>query len=325
MAFPTYGTQQIVTGNDLAFNIFASVDHNFLDVQYPERLWEKIVPPSQRNTSVNAGAQTHVRLTKDRQGAAGWVSRMAGSNIPRVNVSIGAITSPLAVSAVGWDIHNEDARQYKFGQLGSLPQDLSFAAVEAGANLIEVTTIFGDASVGFLGWLNYPGVPQYTVINQGTVAVPLTTWTQKTPYQIWFDVYSAMVTQYTNSNTLFIADTVYLPPAQSALLDQPMVIGGTSVATSIREYLEKHNPCTSFTGKALKIESIRYLTGAGTGGTDRMVLQMHDDKYQEMALPLSLTMQAPIPIPLGASTFAEQKHGSFCNYQPYTMVYVDGI
>jgi hypothetical protein len=58
---------------------------------------------------------------------------------------------------------------------------------------------------------------------------------------------------------------------------------------------------------------------------DRMVVQCHDDKYQELALPLALTMQAPIPIALGAAIFAEQKHGTYCNYQPATMAYWDGI
>lgn len=323
MAYPNYGSQAQVTGNALAISIFSSVDPQFLDVQYPERLWQKIIPESQRNTSVNAGAQTHVRRTKDRQGAAAFTSQLAGDNIPRVGVSIGAIASPLAVSAVGADIHNEDARQYEFGNLGSLPQDLQSAMVEAAANLVEVTVIFGDPTVEFLGWLNYPQVSVNAVGQNGT-GVGFA-WTTKTPYFIWYDVQVAIAAMYNNTNTLFIPDTIYLPPSQFMLLQQPMVIGGTSVAVSIFEYIKKNNGYTAITCKELKIEPIRYLTGAGSGGMDRMVVQCHDDKYQEIALPLALTMQAPIPIALGAAIFAEQKHGTYCNYQPATMAYWDGI
>ena len=71
---------------------------------------------------------------------------------------------------------------------------------------------------------------------------------------------------------------------------------------------------------------IRYLVGVGTGSTaSRGVFIAHDSKYQEMAFPLPYTLQAPVPIPLGATLIAEQKHGSFACFQPASMFYMDGF
>jgi hypothetical protein len=317
----TYGSQSQVTGAALAISIFSSVDHNFLDVEYPERLWKKVMG-SQVNGSVNAGAQNHVRMVKDYQAAAAFQGNTPGSNIPRVGLSIGAITSPLAVSAIGADITNEDARQYKFGQLGTLPQDLQAAMVEGCQNLIESTFFFGDASVGFIAWLSYTGITVITVPSTGTGSSPL--WTAKTPYQIWYDINTALAYMYISTNTLFVPDTIYLPPAQFLLLQQPYVIGGVAVATSILKYVLENNVANAL-GKTLKIEPIRYLAGAGTSATDRAVVMCHDKKYQEIAMPLPYTLQAPVPYGLGSSLFAEQKHGTYACYQPGTMLYMDGL
>ena len=329
----TYGSQSQVTGAALAISIFSQVDPNFLDVKYPERLWKKVMQ-GQIDTSTNAGAQNRVKRTKDRQGAAAFQGNIAGANVPRVGLSIGAITSPLAASAIGAVITNEDARQYKFGQLGTLPQDLQFAMAEGCENLIENTTFFGDSSVGFVGWLSYTGIAAGNVAVSGNSAnragpdggttSTTTVWTSKYPYAIWYDVNYALVQMYLNSNTLFVPDTVYLPPKQMAALQQPFVVGGVAVATSIRKYLLENNFSNDM-GKQLKIEAIRYLTGAGASGTDRMVVMCHDKEHQEISMPLPYTLQAPVPVELGSVLVAEQKHGSFVCYQPGTMLYQDGI
>jgi hypothetical protein len=318
----SYGSQTNVTGNSLAISIFSSLDPTFLSVEYPERLWKKVIG-KQINSGVNAGAQNHVHLVKDRHGAAAFMSPVRGANIPRVGVSMGAITVPLAVSAVGADITNEDARQYEFGNLGSLPQDLQVAMQDACENLIEAAFFFGDSSVNFNSFMAYTGVTVITVANNAGATSKL--WTAKTALEIWADINTGIAYMYNASNTLFIPDTLYLPPSKFILLQQPMTIGGVAIGMSIQKYLEQNNAAVAL-GGTFKIEPIRYLVNAGsTGIIDRGIFVHHDKKYQEMAFPLPYTMQAPVPIPLGATMVAEQKFGSFACYQPASMLYMDAF
>ena len=323
----TYGSQANVQGNALAISIFSALDSQFLHVQYPERLWKTVIG-SQINTSISAGAQNYVHLVKDYQGAAAFMSPVRGANVPRVNLSLGAITTPLCVIGVAADVTNEDARQYAQGNLGTLPQDLQYAMREAHENLWEATFFFGDASIGFQPWMNYTGIYTQTAAATGTGSPATTSWANKTPLEIWADINAALTTFYLNSNTLFIADTIYLPPLQYAALQQPFAIGsGPVLATSILEYVLKNNISTQL-GKTLKIVPIRYLAAQSThgdGSSGRAVLMEHDKRYQEMAIPLPYTIQPPVPALFGATLAAESKIGSFACYQPGSMMYLDGI
>ena len=318
----TYGSQSTVTGNSLAISIFSSLDPTFLNVEYPERLWKKVIG-KQVNGAVAAGAQNHVHMTKDRHGVAGFMSPVRGANIPKVGVSMGAIIVPLAVAAVGADIFDEDARQYEQGNLGSLPQDLQFAMQDASENLIEASFFFGNAAVGFNSWLSYTGITVATAAqsaNSGNTRL----WTGKTALEILADINAGIAAMYTGSNTLFVADTLYLSPARFLLLQQPMVIGGVAVAMSIMEYILKNNAAVAL-GKTFKIEPIRYLATAGADSLNRAVFMCHDSKYQEMAFPIPYTLKAPVQIALGATMVAEEKFGSFACYQPGTMLYMDSL
>jgi hypothetical protein len=302
--------------------IFTAMDPTFLSVKYPAPLWSGTLLESQVNTSINAGAQIGLKIVTDMQGAAAWQSQKQGANIPNVGLSLSGITYPLAASAVGATLTNEDMRQYAFGGLGNLPQNLQKAEIIALNNLVESTFFYGDASVGFIGYLSYTGITYGNVAATGTGNS--TTWALKTPYQIWYDLNEIVTTLYTASNTLFVADLVEVPPAEFALLQQPMTIGGAVVSESILDYFTKHNMSTAM-GKKLEVRSNRYLTGAGAGAHDRMVAIDRNPEHQEMAFPLQPVQQAPVPAALGYSFASEQKHGSFAVYQPASMLYRDYI
>jgi hypothetical protein len=317
-----FGSQAQVTGYALAVSIYDTLDPNFLDVIYPPRLWEKVFK-GQIVTNINAGAQNWVRMTKDKRGVAAFQGNIPGQNIPRVGLSIGALTTPLAASAVGADIWNEDARQYKAGNLGSLPQDLQEAMAIACANLIEVTTFFGDVNVGFNPFLSYTGITVVSAALDGAGTSRL--WSAKTAMEIFTDINSALASFWTNSNTLFNADTIYLPPAQYALLQQPFILTSGGAYMSVLEYVKKNNIAVANDGGELRIECIRYLKGAGAGGLDRMIVMKHDKDYQAVPVPMAYQLQAPVPKELGSTLIAEQKHGSLAIFQQASVMYVDGI
>lgn len=321
---PTYGGSAQADALGLAISIFDSVNSTFLEVKYAEHLWRKVLSPDQIIGDVNVGAQNFVKMVRDQRGMAAFQSQTSNNNIPRVGLSLGAILVPLQASAVSSSITNEDERQYKAGNLGTLTKDLGGVMRKACENLIETTVIFGDTSVGFQGFLSYTGIPTTNPAVNGNND---TEWINKTGLEIWKDVQDAITYMWTQTRQIFIPGKIYLPPVQFSYLNQPMVIGGTVVAQSVYQYIMANNLYKQITGKELEIIPFRYCTGAGAGtpASDRMVLMDASPENQGMPFPLPYALTAPVPMPLGAAFFAEQKHGSFACFQPASMLYVDGI
>lgn len=321
----TYGTQPNVTAQELAFSIYTDVDAAFFDVEHPEHDWYKVVTEDMVISSINPGATSYAARVRDRQGTAAFVGKNENNNIPKVGQSIGAIEIPLAASAVGATLNNEDARQFQFGFNSNLAQDLGETMREACDNLIEQTTFFGDPAVGFRGFLNYDGITVTNAASNGA-GTPSTKWEDKTPRQIIDDVNNAITKVWKDSKGLFLPNIVFLPMAQYALLANLPFELNTSVAfSSALTYLKTNNLYTNRRGGELEIVPLRYLAGAGATGTDRMVVQDRSKKNQGMPFPLPYTVQQPVPVPLGAEFYAEQKHGSYFIKQKLSTLYVDGI
>lgn len=320
----TYGSQSNVSAAEIAFSIYTAVDAAFFDVEYPEHDWYKLVKEDQIINNINPGATTYAAIVRDRQGSAAFVGKNENNNIPKVSQSVGSINSPMAASAIGATLNNEDARQYAFGFNGNLAQDLGECMRVACDNLVEQTTFFGDPSVGFQGFLNYQGI---TVANAAQGASGQTTWANKTSAEMVKDVNDAINKVWTDSKGVFLPNVVFLPLPQYALLNQvPMVLtGGQPLLLSAAEYLKKNNIFTNLRGQDLEIVPIRYLKGAGVGQADRFVVQDRSKRNQGLPFPMPYTVQAPVPVPLGAEFYAEQKHGSYFIRQSLSTLYVDGI
>lgn len=323
---PTYGNNPNVNAMELATSIYTAVDENFWDTEYPDHQWREVLTQDMVLTNINPGAINYGAFTRNRSGSAAFTGNQSANNIPMVSQSNGFITVPMQNSAVGATITNEDARQWNFGFNSELAQDLGEAMRIACDNLIEATVFFGDKSVGFRGFLNYEGVK---VSNAVPGASGQTEWDEKTAYEMIKDIQNAIANMWNETRTLFLADTVYLPPYQFALLaNTPFTLGtaGAQAAFgSALAYVEQNNIYTNRTGRKLNIIPIRYLSNAGVGGTARMVIQARSRKNQGMPFPLQYSVQAPVPIPLGAAFYSEQKHGSYFMRQTLATQYIDGI
>lgn len=320
---PTYGSQGNVQASDIAFSIHTQVDSAYYDVEYPDYEWYGILETEQVMQDINAGATSYSYITRDKHGAASFIGNGPNNNIPKVGQSAGAVQVPVAYAAVGAVITNEDARQYDFGFNGNLAQDLGEAMRTASDNLFETSVIFGNESIGFLPWINYPGI---TSVMVAVGASGQTEWIDKTGLEMVRDVNSGLNAMWVNSRTLFKPQTLFIPLTQFTLLNEaPVVIGTTGTATTAMEYLKKNNVITQLTGQPLDIKPSRYLAGAGAGGSDRMVLMDRNRRNQCMPLPMEYLLSQPIPVPLAAEFYAEMKPGSFHVRQRGSMMYLDGI
>lgn len=321
----TYGGQANVNMQEIAFSIYTAVDSAFYDVEYPEHDWYKVVKEDQVLSDINAGATQYAFISRDRQGAAAFRGQAENNNIPMVSQTAGSSTVPLCASNVGAKIDNEDARQYQMGFNGNLAQDLGECMRFACDNLVERTVFFGDDSVGFKGFMNFPGVPTSNAV---TGATGDTDWSKKTAAEMVKDINDGLAAVWTNSRGVFLPNTVFLPLEQFNLLaTTPYTLGASAaVFQSALDYVKKYNIYTNQRGKELEIIPIRYLKNANASDDKgRMILQDRSKRNQALPFPMGYTLQAPVPVPLGAEFYSEQKHGSYVIRQPLSTLYVDGI
>lgn len=318
----TYGGQKNVKALDVAFTIHTDVDSKFYDVKYPDYEYPEILMPEQITENINAGADTYAYQTRDANGTAAFIGNGPNADIPMVAQSTGAVSVPMAVSAVGFRITNEDARRFTFGFSADLADTLGKAGRRACENLVETSVIFGNDALGFRPWINYPGI---TRLNAPAGAGGGTPWSTKTPEEVTADIGYALNTQWQGTGKLFLGLDLYIPMENyNLLVERPMVIGGVGVAQSILSYLQANNLAAKLKGQ-LRIFPSRYLSNAGPGGTARMVLMDRDVENQAMPWPLDFTLSQPVPEPLAAAWYAEQKFGSYHIRQPGSMLYMDGI
>lgn len=321
----TYGGQANVNMQEIAFSIYTAVDSAFYDVEYPEHDWYKVVKEDQVLSDINAGATQYAFISRDRQGAAAFRGQAENNNIPMVSQTAGSSTVPLCASNVGAKIDNEDARQYQMGFNGNLAQDLGECMRFACDNLVERTVFFGDDAVGFKGFMNFPDVATLTAASG---AASETEWSKKTAAEMVKDINDGLAAVWTNSRGVFLPNTVFLPLEQFNLLaTTPYTLGASAaVFQSALDYVKKYNIYTNQRGKELEIIPIRYLKNASASNSKgRMILQDRSKRNQALPFPMGYTLQAPVPVPLGAEFYSEQKHGSYVIRQPLSTLYVDGI
>jgi hypothetical protein len=303
-----------VKATELVISIFDQVDSAFYDVLYPDILWKQNIPAGSIKTDISPGAMNHVYRSRDTKGMGQFVNGDV-KNIPRVGQTIGQITVPILDAAVGCTVTDAEARRYQMGFQSSLAQDLGEVMRRATELHVERTFHFGDTFAGFLPYLDYSTVTK----------IPADAWTGDDPREWVEAINDAITAVWTNSKTVHMPDTIQMPPSLFSMLSQAYVIGTGSVgvAVSALKYLVENNICTMVTGKALKVEPLRYLEGAGVLGADRIIIKENLDRNFVMPFPLPYQLAQPVPVPLGVETFAEYIFGSFNVRYPGCMAYMD--
>ena len=314
--FTSGGSPSTVSATELVISVFDQVDSEFHDVLYPEILFRTEFDEGSIKTDINPGALNWVGRMRDIKGTGQFIQGSV-NNIPRVGQVVGQVTVPIQGAAVGAVLMNDEAERYAFGYQSALAQDYGGIMKRAADYHIERVLFFGDTPTGFLPYLSFPNV---TVIT-GTL------FANGTPADWFAQINDAITTVWVNSLTVHLPNVVELPPAKFAMLTQAYVIGaGTAgVALSVLEYLRQNNVYTAQTGKPLTIRSLRYLTGAGVGGLDRAIIKEELPRNVVIPFPKPYQLEQPMPIPLGVEMYASYKFGSFYQFYPLAMGYIDGI
>lgn len=188
---------------------------------------------------------------------------------------------------------------------------------------IDLLVYQGFSSVGITGITNDVNV----VASSATAgASGSTEWVDKTVDEILWDI-NKMITEAwaaAEYDESAIPNHILIPPTKYAYLVSTRI--GTSGDENILSYLLKNNMAKQ-QGVDLQILPCRWLTGAGTGSTDRMMCYRNDKDFLYFDLPVALTraMTQPVALQFAYITIYAAQMGQvkFMYYQPVR--YVDGI
>jgi len=311
-------------GNGFDVNIYEQLRDAALDVLYPDILWSQTIPMESVDTSINPGADLASYIVNDRRGKGAFRATM-GQNIPTVGLSTGKVSIPIESGAIMSSIDIQDVRRIAFGFAGmNLLTRKGEVMREAAERHIEDVFFFGFSDLGFAGYLDYPYTPATTA---GTKAAGGTTWAVATPDEILKDVNDNLGKVYSDTLQLFMPNRVELPVKQFVQISTMRIngTGGNGVNETVLSFLAKNNFYTVTTGQQLELRAIRYLKGAGAGGTDRMIVSDASARNMYMPMPVPFTLLAPQDRQYATDVFADYRFGSFHRPYPTSALYVDGI
>lgn len=171
----------------------------------------------------------------------------------------------------------------------------------------------GDSQLGVRGLTNYLGA----ALTNAAKA-----WAASTPDEIRASINKVLSDAWAATGYTLVPRDLLLPPEQFALLSS--IIVSSAGNQSLLSYLRENTIAYHQNGVPLNIRAVKWLKGAGVGGTDRMVAYTNDKKY--VRFPMVPLLSVPIQYRgIYQLTTYYGKLGAVESPYPETMAYVDGI
>ena len=219
-----------------------------------------------------------------------WVGKTT-NQVAGVAVDIGKKTFPLTPWAqeLKYDIFELESA----AKVGRPIDTQKFEALQMKHQMdIDEQVYYGDVN-GATGLTNNSLVTNVANVANGAAGTPA--WTTKSPSEILADVNTALATTWANSAWAVIPERMLIPPAQYSYISTQLVsLAGT---VSILKYVEDNNICAA-RGRKLEIFPLKWLVGAGQGGTigtpsvDRLMVYTKQKKY--VRFPMTMLARTPV-------------------------------
>lgn len=181
--------------------------------------------------------------------------------------------------------------------------------------LLNKTVATGAADYGLKGLLNYSGITEYTVPNDGTGSTK--TWSTKTPDQIIRDIRGLIDSVEVTTKGVEVPDTILLPQAKYSYLASTRT--GSSGDRTLLSFIKENFP------QITTWDWVPELTGLGAGGTDRMFCGRMQQDAVQFCLPKALEFTPAQAKGLVWETYAYGRCGGILMYYPLAFAFGDGI
>ena len=149
-----------------------------------------------------------------------------------------------------------------------------------------------------------------------------TKWIDKTPDAILADINTALTQCWTNSGWTVMPTELRLPPVEFGYLVSQKVSSAGNV--SILEFVRNNSLSNAAYGRPLNIQPVKWLTGRGSGSTDRMLV--YTKERNRVRFPLVPLQRTPLEYRnLFQLTCYWGRIGCVESPYPETIYYLDGI
>lgn len=250
-------------------------------------------------------------------GNMGWISAETDT-IQGVSVNGQKIVLPLRLSAREVSYTSVELNR---SQLTGQPIDVQkINALNLIYNMnVDQMVYVGSSDVGATGLLNNASITTNIVANGASGS---SLWVNKTADEILADVNAQLESTWTAAAWAVCPAELRLPPFQFSYISSQKVSSAGNI--SILKFLQENSIAMQINGKALNIQPVKWLTGLGTEGDDRMVAYTNDVsrvRYpmvpirRETAYYKGIRFTAPYICALGEMEFV----------YPETIQYADGI
>lgn len=218
------------------------------------------------------------------------------SDIPRANVSMSQNYGKVFTYEMAYDIKMIDLEKMTKLRVQKAIEQIYRDVITVGWDAYcQRIAYFGISSTGTTGLFNSDKVKTHALpLNAGEKFTDLTN-------QEIIDLINSITTEYLvefGNNYNVVPTRILLPTDDYAAL-----VSRTTdlLNTTLLEFIKLHSLSTQLTGKPLEIAPRPQLTGAGTGGKDRIVAYIKESDYVRMDIPYPLQQYLTIPNP---STFS---------------------
>ncbi|MDR1534627.1 MAG: DUF2184 domain-containing protein [Planctomycetota bacterium] len=293
--------------------------NRFRDVKYPDIFWNKVIPAESVDTGINPGASMVSYPVADWKGQGAFRARY-GKNIPTVSTTFAKNNVPIQAAAISAIMDTDEIRGVLFGMTLDLRTRFPEIMRMACERHVEGVYFYGDPVVGFLPFLDFPGVPE-AVAAAG--AGGYTDWARKTPDEILADLNTALSAIWVNSRQVHVPNTIYLPPGHLGYIASTPRSANSD--TTILGYFLKNNLFTNQGLGEVTVAALPYLGTAGVSGAARMIACERKGDNFLMPFPLPFELLAPQYTDLNIKLFAEYKFGAVHLPYPQAFLYTDGI
>jgi hypothetical protein len=208
-----------------------------------------------------------------------WVGKETNA-ITGVSLDIGKTTSPLTLWAmqIGWTIPELESAQ----KIGRPIDTQKFGAMQVKHQMdIDEQVYVGDTALGLYGLVNSPLITNTANAVTGD-------WATATADEILADVNELITSVWAASAYTACPDELRLPPVAFAQLVSRKVSDAGNI--SILQYLRDNSMSMSVNGRPINIQPLKWLVGAGAGGSDRMLAYTKNvDRVRFPLVPLQRT------------------------------------
>jgi len=277
------------------------------DVQYPELIWDKLVPMGGQD--VDPGAEFFTWSLMDTAGRAKLVTNY-GDDFPLAEVQAGQFTTPLASYGIAYQYSIQDLRR---GAMANLPidQKRAIGARNLMARELDSTIALGDAAAGLTGMINNALV---------TILSPITgNWIAggATPLQILNDLLKIERDIITVSKGIERPDTMALPVSlYSYIASTPM--SSLVPDITILDFFLKRSMGIRDVQSSFRLET------AGASGATRIVAFKKDVTKVEGVTPVLFEQFAPQVKSMAFRVNCHMRTGGVVIRFPGSVRYMDG-